>query len=71
MLGGIQAFLLGSIRFSVYCLDGRQIFFSHLRNEKGGDSYIKLDCSGLSSGVYLYVIEGGEYSLKGKMTVLK
>ena len=61
----------GIIRFSVYSLDCRQIFSSHLRNEKGGDNYIKFDCSGLSSGVYLYVIEGGEYSLKGKMTVLK
>ena len=60
------------IHLSVYSLDGRQVISRCIKSGGTNYGFFTLDCSHLSSGVYIYVIEAkGVDVLGGKMTVLK
>ncbi len=61
----------GNVKLSVYNLLGQEV--AVLVNEffSGGNHKVKFNASGLSSGVYLYQIQAGEFSAVKKLMLVK
>ncbi|MCC6884974.1 MAG: T9SS type A sorting domain-containing protein, partial [Ignavibacteria bacterium] len=61
----------GKVRLSVYDITGKEV--SVLTNEvlKPGSYEVGFDASHLSSGVYYYRIEAGEFTQSRKMLLVK
>ena len=62
----------GIVSFSVYSVTG-ELVQTLIDNEKksAGEHSINIDASGLSNGIYIYLLNVNGTALKGKMTLIK
>lgn len=69
----IEYFLVKSseVKITVYDITGREVLELFNGFKASGSHKIKFETNGLSSGMYLYKIEAGEYSETKKMVILK
>ncbi|OQY77166.1 MAG: hypothetical protein B6D43_07520 [Ignavibacteriales bacterium UTCHB1] len=60
-----------NVRLSVFNILGREI--SDLANQviNPGSYEYEFDASDLSSGIYYYILQSGEYKISGKMVLVK
>jgi hypothetical protein len=61
----------GAVTLKVYNLLGQEVATLVNREQKAGDYTVNFSASNLASGVYIYKIRSGEFSLAKKMTLLK
>ena len=61
----------GIVTLKVYNLLGREVFTLVNQEQKSGNYIVNFDASQLASGVYMYRIQSGDFSLTKKMTLLK
>jgi hypothetical protein len=61
----------GIVTLKVYNLLGQEVATLVNREQKAGEYTVNFSASNLASGVYIYKIRSGEFSLTKKMTLLK
>jgi hypothetical protein len=61
----------GIVTLKVYNLLGQEVVTLVNQEQKSGNYIINFDASQLASGVYMYRIQSGDFSLTKKMTLLK
>jgi len=61
----------GFVKLTVYNLLGEEVATLIEKSQKAGYHRIVWDATGLSSGLYLYKIKSGDFSMIRKMTVIK
>jgi hypothetical protein len=59
------------VNLSVYDLQGREVAKLVNGFRDAGTHEVTFDGTGVASGVYLYRLEAGEFSAKGKMVLMK
>lgn len=61
----------GEVRLSVFDLLGREVSKLVDGNMIAGSHQVVFDAKGLSSGIYMYVLQAGGFQLTGKMVLMK
>lgn len=59
------------VRLNVYDILGRQVATLVNGVRAAGEHQVSFDASGLSSGIYIYILEGNGFSLSRKLTLIK
>jgi hypothetical protein len=60
-----------NVKIKIYNILGEELFELVNKNQSAGNYSVKFNASGLSSGIYIYTLYAGNYSISKKMALLK